>query len=80
MLQPIVRCRAGDSRAGKSAVDLTGRDDHIAQPLTIQIASHMNHHPVGQFDPQAAAVARRGAVRIIGTRRGLSQGYGHKLR
>jgi len=40
-----------------NAVDLTGRHDHIAQPLTIQIASHMNHHPVGQFDPHAAAMA-----------------------
>lgn len=45
------------SHAGKNAVNLTGRDDHIAQPLTVEIASQMNHHPVGQFDPHAAALA-----------------------
>jgi hypothetical protein len=47
----IARCHVG-----MNAVDLTGRDDHIAQSLTIQIASHMNHDPVGQFDPHAVAL------------------------
>ena len=52
MLQQTVRCRAG-----KNTVDLTGRDDHIAQLLAIQVATEMNHDPVGQFDPQAVASA-----------------------
>jgi hypothetical protein len=39
-----------------NAVDLTGSDDHIAQTLTIQIACHMNYHPVGQFEPHAVAM------------------------
>ena len=51
MLQQTRRCRAG-----KYAVDLTSRDDDIAQSLTIQIASHMNDHAVGQFDSHAAAM------------------------
>ena len=52
MLQQTVRCRAG-----KKLLNLTSRDDHITQPLTIKIASHMNHHTVGQFDSHAAAMA-----------------------
>ena len=51
MLQQTVRCRAG-----KNAVNLTGGDDQIIQPLTIQIASHMNHHAVRQFDPHGVAM------------------------
>jgi hypothetical protein len=51
MLKQTVRCHAG-----KNTLDLTGRDNHITQPLTIQITSHMNHHPVGQFDPHTAAM------------------------
>ena len=51
MLQQTVRCRAG-----KKLLNLTSRDDHIAQSLTIQVTSHMNHHTVGQFDSHAAAV------------------------
>ena len=46
-----MRCHVGTNVA-----DLTGRDDHIAQPLTIQITSHMNDHPVGQLKPHAAAI------------------------
>ena len=44
------------SRAGTNTLDLTGRDDHIAQPLTIQIGSHMNDNSVRQFDSHAAAM------------------------
>jgi hypothetical protein len=51
MLKQTVRCRPG-----MNIVDLTGRDDHITQSLTVQIVSHMNHHAVGQFDPHAAAM------------------------
>jgi len=51
MLRKIARCHVG-----MNAADLTDRDDHIVQPLTIQIASHMNHHPVGHFDPHAVAM------------------------
>ena len=46
-----MRCHVGTNVA-----DLTGRDDHIAQALTIQIASHMNHDSVGKFDPHAVAM------------------------
>ena len=60
MLQQTVRCRAG-----KNAVNLTGRDDHIAQPLNMHIASHMNHYSVGQFDSHAAATSKT----ILETRR-----------
>jgi hypothetical protein len=51
MPQQTVRCRAQ-----LTAVDLTSRDDHIAQSLTIQVTSHMNHHTVGQFKPHAVAM------------------------
>ena len=51
MLQQTVRFRAG-----KKLRNLTSRDDHIAQPLTIQITSHMNHHAVRQFNSHAAAM------------------------
>ena len=50
MLQQTVRCRPGNQ-----LLNLTSRDDHIAQSLTIEVTSHMNHHPVRQFDPQAVA-------------------------
>ncbi len=47
----IARCHVG-----MNAADLTGRDDLVNQPLTIQIARHMDHHAVRQFDPHAAAM------------------------
>ena len=52
MLKQIARCHVR-----MNAADLTGRDDHITQPLTIQISRHMNHDSVGQFEPHAEAMA-----------------------
>ena len=52
MLRQIASCHVG-----MNALDLASCDDHIAQSLTIQIANHMNHNSVGQFDPQATATA-----------------------
>ena len=51
MLQQTVRCRVREK-----LLDLTDRDDHIAEPLTIQITSHMNHYAVRQFNSHAAAM------------------------
>ena len=56
MLRQIASCHVG-MNALDLAGNLTGSNDHIAQSLTIQIANHMNHNSVGQFDPQAAAMA-----------------------
>ena len=36
---------------------MTSSRFRIVYTLTIQIASHMTHSPVGQFEPHAAAMA-----------------------
>ena len=65
---------------GMTAANLSGCDDDITQPLTIQIAGHMNHDSVGQFEPQAAARIRDNAPQRTVTRRRIPNRDRYELR